>query len=200
MVSNIKVFNQPDIRTGALLFIILILIGIFIKGAGGSPIRQSLIEIRRKFGLSQIEFESAKKQVEIAIAGLKISDVLQEKVNELLLYMRSFDEKIETMKKEMQLVTDKKEKMTADEFKVFKNSYTLHMNELEKILNDYSTAMDSLTKKIRFIVTMSGQNAEIEIRPILDEIKNYFTQNQKNLRELKNYVEQTGFKKSAINS
>ena len=73
-----------DLRMTGLIVAVTFLLLILSSLRTNSPIRNSLINIRRSLALGRISIDSAISQLDVAIAGLKVQDVLQEDVSRLL--------------------------------------------------------------------------------------------------------------------
>lgn len=94
-----NLFGQPEIITGirigglvATIYYLLILISkISIK----SPLMESLVNIRRELSLGHLEYQTAVEQVDIVVAGLKISDVLQEYVGNIVTLFDEFNSRVQ---------------------------------------------------------------------------------------------------------
>lgn len=73
-----------DWRVGGLAMTASVLLLWLAKGDPEIPLLQSLINIRRSLGLGEVSIESAKQQADIALSGMRISDVLQGQVVEIV--------------------------------------------------------------------------------------------------------------------
>lgn len=78
----------PEVRVGVLAVVATTCITLLSTSTPQSPLLSTLTDVRRKLGLNQISYSDAKKQTEIALEGLQISDILQTQVDIILSNLR----------------------------------------------------------------------------------------------------------------
>lgn len=95
-------FTIPEYRIGGLLFVISLILLLLAKGQPQTPLLETLVGIRRSLGLGQLDFDSARRQVEIALQGMTVSDVLQNDLVRLLAEWERGGIHLETASKELE--------------------------------------------------------------------------------------------------
>jgi hypothetical protein len=90
-----------NIRVAGLIIAIYYLIYLITSTSIKSPLMDSLTNIRRELALGHLDCQNATEQIDIAIAGLKISNILQDYVNKIL---ELWDEYNSKMKKVLVLI------------------------------------------------------------------------------------------------
>ena len=75
----------------AIYYLLVLISGVSTK----HQLLELLVSIRRQLGLGSMEYPIALQQVEIIVAGLKISDVLQEYVSRIIMLCDEFDGKMQ---------------------------------------------------------------------------------------------------------
>jgi len=73
-----------DARVGGLLAGVGLMVGMLAGVRPHSPLVDSLVYIRQSLGLGHMDVESARRQTEIALAGLTAGEVLQDELSRLL--------------------------------------------------------------------------------------------------------------------
>lgn len=73
-----------EYRVGGLLLGIMIVVQLLAREHPRSPLLDSLVDLRRTLGLRKMDVEFARRQTEIALAGMTVSDAFQADIEELL--------------------------------------------------------------------------------------------------------------------
>lgn len=124
-----------SIRIAVLNATIYYIIFLISKISNPSPLLESLINIRRELTLGHLEYQTAAEQIDIAITGLRVSDVLQGYVENILVLF--------------------------DEFNSKEQKIVIHISAIEKILqgtqnnlaDEQIAILDSLTSSIMSIAS-----------------------------------------------
>jgi hypothetical protein len=74
----------PEIRVAALVVAGLVCLSVLTRSHREFPFLSTLEDIRRRLGLDRIDYEGAKRQTEIALEGLGVSDLLQREADLIL--------------------------------------------------------------------------------------------------------------------
>lgn len=82
--TQVPTLNVSDYRVGALLLVTSFLIQKLSGQSTQSPLISSLRDIRRDLVCGRQELKAAIDQIDVALLGLKVHDVLQEEVSTLL--------------------------------------------------------------------------------------------------------------------
>jgi hypothetical protein len=84
-VSRIVVARDfGALRVALLAYALVYLVYLFLRGGRPSPLLQSFLAIRRDLVLRQTEPEVAMRQIDMALAGMRIADVLQTDIKAIL--------------------------------------------------------------------------------------------------------------------
>jgi hypothetical protein len=94
----------PEYRVGGLLLIATIVLLILTKRRSQTPLLETLVGIRHNLALEQIDLDSARRQTEIALLGMKVDDVLQNDLKELLADLEQMSIHVESMTREHQAI------------------------------------------------------------------------------------------------
>lgn len=73
-----------DIRIAAILFAAALLIRVLVQSQPTNPLRPSLLTIRRRLALQELFLDAARQQIDIALQGMTVSDLLQRHIAEML--------------------------------------------------------------------------------------------------------------------
>ena len=73
-----------DYRASAILVVVSLLLFALVRINQGPPLLSSLLRIRRELAFGMIEVEDAFARADIAITGLRVSDLLQDNIREVL--------------------------------------------------------------------------------------------------------------------
>jgi hypothetical protein len=86
LVDKLISLSPPwnEIRVSILLFVAYMSSLLLLRNRQPPPLTSTLIELRRKLGLRQLTVKEAKRQIEISFEGLRLSDVLQQDIDEFL--------------------------------------------------------------------------------------------------------------------
>lgn len=83
-LCNLNPVNFPSIRIGLTLGIWLLLLVILCDGISPPPILEMLREILRDLSFGRITVEDAARQSDIAMAGLRMNDLLQKELRPMI--------------------------------------------------------------------------------------------------------------------
>ncbi|HEX2996205.1 MAG TPA: hypothetical protein VHP14_15370 [Anaerolineales bacterium] len=95
-ITHTQIFGIEELKVALILVAIVFLLGILIRIRTKSPILSSLAEIRRNYFLGAISTKEARERVEIALLGLKVSDILQKQLSEFLSTMQATHSALQT--------------------------------------------------------------------------------------------------------
>jgi hypothetical protein len=74
----------PSVRLGGLIGVIVLLSNLLAQKQHRPPLLATLIDIRRLLVLDDLDDETARKQTDIALRGMSVSDILQEHTKDFL--------------------------------------------------------------------------------------------------------------------
>lgn len=215
LAKTVNTFDPSDIRVGALLVLIAYVLILMADLRTESPILPSLISIRRDLLLDKIDVNLAARQIDIALSGLKVEDVLQEYVGRLLdcfdvinhnfRQMLQIDEATENLRSELQTALDKEKAVSIKKAIEALDSERDRYAEAAGPLKDrYTEAWDSYNKKAGQIIK-ADRRAELAINEVTKKIamantetvkllKTYEATMLKRIAELKAMLEAQGIK------
>ncbi|MCX6571732.1 MAG: hypothetical protein NT006_10020 [Candidatus Aminicenantes bacterium] len=84
LAKNLDSFSPSDIKVALLLTLITTTFALMGRMPIMSPILPSLDSIRKNLVLNKIDVDRATSQLDIALSGMKVGDLLQENVKEIL--------------------------------------------------------------------------------------------------------------------
>lgn len=107
LISLIGVFSIPkalevtimDIRIVCLLSVAFYLFYLLVRVENNFPLRTFLINLRRELQFDRVDLDFAKEQAEIAIIGLRLSNVFQDYISNLLGLLEKFNNDVEEVGK-----------------------------------------------------------------------------------------------------
>ena len=106
LLSKYTIFDFVEIRMSGLLVAASFLFFFLSLGSAENPLVASLIEIRRALTLGGMELNTAIKQADIAIVGMRVEDVLQEDVRKILGFYEKAKMQIFETQKKMRMTRD----------------------------------------------------------------------------------------------
>jgi hypothetical protein len=185
-----KVF-WPSISEWRLGFIILglsLLVLIFSHSKPSPVLLLELDYIRRKLSLGEIDLNRAKQQIDLIIHGLKLNDVLQLQMNNVLVSLKNIQNIYEKCDSELRIIENfintpsekwnKEDKTTVD---AVSRSLFERQNE---IISAQQTLCKNKAKLDRRIVFFYGMSKDIA-----PDIKNLFVEIDKEDQKLNNIIE-----------
>jgi hypothetical protein len=96
-VSTLNTIGVIDFRVTALIVATIFLIEKLLKGVKESPLLESLIDIRRDLVWGNMNLVTAISRADIAMAGLKVSDVFQEDLRKVLDLFEQNDQEVKSI-------------------------------------------------------------------------------------------------------
>jgi len=90
-----------EFRVAGLLAVIIIIVRLLAQGQPRTPLLRTLVDIRRSLGLSKMDVESARRQAEIALAGMTVGEAVQDELGELLSLLEQSSVEIEASATEL---------------------------------------------------------------------------------------------------
>jgi len=200
----IKIFgtlDSVDFRIGALLTIMVYILNLLLRTPQNVPLLASLIEIRRDLFLDKIDVEFANRQIDIALAGLQVEDLLQENVREILSYQDIINSKlrqniriIETIEnlfpanlKDLQKkeLSDLRETVLA--LRVSSDNY---FEECGSLLDALECCIEKFNKRTRWIKSID-KRAKNKINVVVEKFNIGFSEINKQLDNVKEKVHAT---------
>lgn len=167
-----------EYRIAGLLIVITYLLTILTQGTQTSPILSSLIEIRRNLCFNKIDIDTAIQQIDIALVGMKLDNLIQEEIGGLLtLFDKTNSEYSEALIKTNvieSILCDKTNDQSKEQKIVVAKSLIESIGHHVKKINKFSNVLDlhfnKLTKRLKWIVFVSTDREKI-ISSIIDKIK-----------------------------
>jgi hypothetical protein len=181
-----SLFSSPigvsvdDFRIAALLLVMVCLLRILGTLRTKTPILESLIKIRREFLLGHVNTSTAVQQVEIALEGLRVDDILQEEVGGMLYLWSSAgaeiqkaSEKIAAIQASVQAIRDGEEQCSKRVLLALQSlgeSAYFSADRASEFLKRVDIYLERFEKRSLQLVRISRE-AGPDLRSILNQLK-----------------------------
>jgi hypothetical protein len=166
------------IRIAGLISVIYYLLYLINRVSTGSPLLDSLINIRRKYSLGYLDYKQAAEQTDIALTGMRISNFLQGYIVEILSLFDEFYPKIQKISiqlRAIEKINEESQEQFLEEDKIaaesIRSSIVSLLQEIREITQEKIPAvLKSYYSRIRLINTYTKiALSEIdEINSIID--------------------------------
>ena len=148
----------PEWKTGLLFFTMSLLLLIMVRSKHSSVLLNQLRDIHKKLSLDQIDSNAAIKQVDIIMNGLRLGDILQPEINDVLnilktlkLNFENYSSEISVLEKYVDSPSDQLEKVDGTTINALIRSFTSRKDEIFITKQDLSKKKGKLKRKISFI-------------------------------------------------
>ena len=94
--------DLATVRFASLSWVAIVLTLMLARQRVRPPLLTTLIDLRRQLGLNEIDYDTARSQTEMALRGLRVSDIFQEQARRFLEYMREVVREQETIRSNVQ--------------------------------------------------------------------------------------------------
>lgn len=78
--------NLPELRLACLMVAAYYLVLLAARDAAHYPLLNELLSLRRNLALGRIDLDSGRKQLDLTISGLRIADVMEKEVSQVIRY------------------------------------------------------------------------------------------------------------------
>ncbi len=178
--NHILSFSISDYKLSSLILAFSILLIILVRSRIRTPLLDSLIRLRRDIALSKLDIDDAVKQVDIALIGLRVTDVFQK---ELKLFLDltekiSFEldvavEKITALRRQL---PEDPSQMTGDQSLICKSVFITaveHMKKSNRLIEDYDKSITKYIKKVSFMRLKPSEQEIVttQIKEMLTKIR-----------------------------
>lgn len=194
LVKNFNSFSPSDIKVAVLLTLIAAAIALMAYLPINSPILPFLNSIRQDLVLDKIDVDWATKQIDIALSGMRVGDLLQEDIKEILNY---YDRENNLLRKLMRTLKSVESFVPTDAASLEKNEFLKRSEAAVALMKDAERQANQLnlldeesmkriqkySEKAKFIISMDRRTA----RGIGDITKKIETAQ----KELKGLIETT---------
>jgi hypothetical protein len=166
-------------RTAVLIFAIVTLVGFLVR-TEGEPLLHSLVVIRQDLGLGKINIESAKEQIDVALAGLTIDQMFHKDVSEILGYLSSVNAEMDEVSKEYAMIEEKKaagQGLVENEntvIEALKRSCRNRLESIEKTIDLVHNRMAKMNKKmwsVRLLAPLSEEKVQEVAKKVSKGVK-----------------------------
>lgn len=186
--SKVLVVSIPEWRIGFIIFGLSLLILIFSRSKPISILLLELDDIRRRLSLGQIDLNRAKQQTDLIIHGLTLSDILQSKINDVLVPLNTmqniyekYDLELSIIEKFIDIPTEKLNKEDKTTLDAVLRSLFERQNEILSAKQTLLKNKGKLDRRITFFYGMS--------KDIAPDIENLFEEVNKENEKLNNITE-----------
>lgn len=168
------------IRTASLLVATLLLLRLLARDNAPSPLLATLSKIRRRLALGELDSTTAKNQIQIAFAGLKASDVLQDDLSVLLALLTRIEEANAAIRREIELLPrtsgDAQENAAGADRRLvgaILRSVGVQENEARTAIMDFERQLGRLKRRSRY-VTRTVPTAAEEVNSLIEKLERGF--------------------------
>jgi len=154
----------------------------------------SLINIRREILLNNWDLNSARKQTDIALSGLQVSDVLHERLKQLLDIFEKANSELSKAEKNYDILLDmiaKSNHETSEGLTIMESLIASVRNSIEVtenlVCNQIPKVLKPLNRRINVLSAYLGESKTI-LKDIQAKIDDAFTDYQKQLNLFRNKV------------
>lgn len=167
-----------EVRVAGLLWTASTLLLVLSKSRPTYPLAASLLSIRRDLGLNRIDPETARRQVELAIDGLRVSDVLQQEIEAVLGPLRAAMNAEDRAMRELEALVEtlsanpspEPSSTQADLTAAVRRSIDAASEESTRHLKAADVAVDRLSNRIVFL-TRLAPGSVADISNLLREVR-----------------------------
>jgi hypothetical protein len=181
LIKNFSSFGQTDLKVAVILTLVGCVVVLMADLPISSPILPSLISIRRDLALDKIDIDWAARQIDIALSGMRVGDILQENIKEILDYYATIHSTLikltRTSEAIEKLIPAELSDLQKDEFasnweaiealaRVFKSN----ADYLDSVQGELIISVDKFHMKAKQIMTIDKRSIE-EIEEVIGLIK-----------------------------
>lgn len=173
---KVLVLSIPEWQVGSIIFSLSLLILIFSRTKPNSILLLRLDDIRQKLSLGQIDLNRAKKQIDLIIYGLALSDILQPQINDFLKSLNSMHDAYKENNTELKVLEKFAdtpiEKLNEDDHSKAYETLNLLYKSNDKIKLEakiYKNKQAKLYRKMNFFSGMNIDTAK-DASEILEEL------------------------------
>jgi hypothetical protein len=189
------VVTVDDFRIAALLVVLFYLLVIFVGLEDETPILNSLITTRRELLLGRINIDTAIQQVDIALAGLQVSDILHQDVSDLLdlwstcgLEMQEISKRITAIRATIERIAQSGEEPSEHTLSVVESlfeSIHSHLDKAFETLDEIKRRWDRFDRKALLLARSAkeARPAVLEVASRIELARNEALERLNDLRE-----------------
>ncbi|NPV84232.1 MAG: hypothetical protein HPY46_11710, partial [Candidatus Aminicenantes bacterium] len=165
LVIEFEAFTPEEFRASVILLLIAYTIILMSKVRSISPVRSYLISLRRDIILDKIDLDQAQKQIDLALSGLLVEDVLQERIKEVLdcfdQINKEFNELINIMKSiKLLLPISVEEQDHSQSIRTLMDISKTKKNNLTNLFNSLKTSIKKFEEKKNQIIRLDDRAYE----------------------------------------
>ena len=171
--------SVEDFRMASLLVVLYYLLRTLAGLRGKTPILNSLVATRRELLCGRIDIETAMQQINIALAGLEVSDILHEDVRGLLDLWRTYgaemhkaSEKMKTLRMTVERIAGSEEEPDEQNLSILEslgNSIRSHMETGSGIQDEIDQCLQRFNRKTKLLARISRE-AEPAVTEVLNQV------------------------------
>jgi hypothetical protein len=178
LLNNNLIISVQEFRVVGLLAAIFWLLKMLFDVSEPSPLLGSLRDIRNKYSLDQIDYDAAKRQMDIALSGISVSEVMQGKVNDFVLTANTCNEYIKSNKMIYQEINQLLKNNITDKSLLVIKSLIDSAGETENKIGHHLDEMKNIATIIRsraIWINILMPSVLEEINKIQGKLRNYVT-------------------------
>jgi len=168
-----------DYRIAALIVVVYYLLRTLAGLRGQTPILSSLVATRRELLLGKMDIVTATQQIDIALAGLQVSDVLHEDVRGLLELWRAFgaemnqaSKKAKAIQATIENIAESGEEATEDDVSIIESlgeSIQTYLDKGSEVQKEVHQHLQRFDRRVT-VLARSSKKTGAAIGKVLDQV------------------------------
>jgi len=178
--------TAPEWRVGGLLFAITLVLQILAQEQPRTPLLETLIDIRRNLALGLVDLDSARRDTEISLLGMKTADVLQDDLQELLAELGQMDIRTQAMYREYERMAAI---MENNEVGTLEDSFALVEDKIASLENQIAAKEDRMAP-VEDQIALKGELQAL-VQGLVVPAEHWFTSVESQLKSIKTALSST---------
>lgn len=185
-----------EVELAAIMSAALLLLALLVKRRKSSRMLPALYEIRRDLALDRIDYEAAANQADIALSGLRVTDVLQDLVAEILEKLGQLDELSVTASQEVEALAKAENESGADASvqnsaikNALRDAIDRRFERAQKVLKQAAELAKRFSSQSSRLMRMVPES-ESEIEPLIKKFDKSIEEVKVRLRTIRSRLEE----------
>jgi hypothetical protein len=194
LLMTFTLAEVATMRLSGLLVVSAVLVSLLARERIRPPLLTTLLDIRRELALSNLEYETARKQTEIALKGMTVSDMYQEHGKRVLESLREAITHEETIRSQLRTLRSSLDDKVPSQYGEKEQTITAAILEsVEAYSKKTTSALDRafkeyevLLRRIMYVTRVAPRDVE-EFR---EGLQNLVAQERKTIAELSSEIKE----------
>jgi len=191
LFATLSPADIPSIRVGALIVVIGILACLLARETFQPALLTTLIDVRREFGLDEIDYATARRQTNLALKGMTISDIFQEQAKRILEQFREITKARESARSQIKalrssLASKKPTEYGEEEISIVEAIFTstnASLDNADKAIDKAKEERGALVKQVRRL-QLFAPHASADLRRFLDDLQGLIDEEKEKILKL----------------